>query len=251
MLELHGLAKRFAGIVASSHVDLVVRKNTLHALIGPNGAGKTTLIAQIAGTLAPDAGSILLAGKDITHLPCHARIGLGLARTFQTSNLFAGSSVLENIAFALQARAGRFYGILRARDTDGSLRNASHDLARSVGLENELDTLARELSHGGKRLLEIALALAAKPEVLLLDEPTAGLGSEESQRMVELIARLKSHHTILLVEHDMDAVFRLADRIAVLVSGRIIANGMPEEIRVDAAVRTAYLGDSHLVEALQ
>ena len=242
-LEVRGLVKRFGGVVATDHLDLAVTTGEVHALIGPNGAGKTTLIAQLAGTLRPDAGSITLDGVDVTHRSAHARVAAGIARSYQVTNVFRGLSALDNARLAVQACAGssfRFWHPV-ARETDLDAR--AEGLLAHVGLAERAHVAAAALAHGEQRQLEIALALASQPRMLLLDEPMAGMASDESERLVALIAALKASATILLVEHDMDAVFRLADRISVLVRGRAIATGAPDAIRANEAVRRAYLGD--------
>ena len=244
MLVVEGLQKRFGGLAAVDDLSLDVRRGELHAVIGPNGAGKTTLIAQLAGELRPDAGSIRFAGHDVTHLPPHRLSALGLARSFQITSVFMDLSALDNAALAVQAHAGHSFRFWRAAARDEALRApASAALARA-GLKGREDVRAASLSHGERRQRELAMALATEPVMLLLDEPMAGMGPDESARMVETLTELKRTHTILLVEHDMDAVFRLADRITVLVYGRAIATGTPEAIRADPAVRQAYLGEA-------
>ncbi|HEX2333407.1 MAG TPA: ABC transporter ATP-binding protein, partial [Burkholderiales bacterium] len=214
-----------------------------HAVIGPNGAGKTTFISQLAGNLRPDAGVIRFAGEDVTALPAPARSQRGLARSFQITSVFRGFSALDNVALAVQAHAGHSFRFLADVRRDQSLREPAQHGLEEVGLAERANTPAANLSHGEQRQLEIAMALAGDPRLLLLDEPMAGMGVEESQRMIELLARLKQAKTIILVEHDMDAVFRLADRISVLVYGRVIATGEPEQIRANEEVRKAYLGE--------
>jgi branched-chain amino acid transport system ATP-binding protein len=243
LLQLDGLAKRFQGIVASDGISLAVRRGELHALIGPNGAGKTTLIAQLTGEVAPDSGSIRFADRDITALPTYRRSALGLARTFQITSLFLDFTALDNVALAVQAHAGHSFRFWRNARRDPALRKPALAALDRVGLATRADTLASTLSHGEHRQLEIAMALAAQPRMLLLDEPLAGMGVEESGRMVRTLRALKRQLTILLVEHDMEAVFALADRITVLVNGRVIASGPPEAIRANAEVRSSYLGD--------
>ncbi len=245
LLEIDALTKRFGGVVASDAISLALRHGELHALIGPNGAGKTTLIGQLTGELAPDSGRVRFDGRDVTALPVYRRSRLGLARSFQIASLFSEFTALDNVALAVQAHAGhsfRFWGDARR---EPELREPAHDALRRVGLAPRSDVPVTELSHGERRQLEIAMALATGPRMLLLDEPMAGMGPEESARLVELLRQLKGGLTILLVEHDMDAVFALADRISVLVYGRIIASGEPAAIRADAAVREAYLGEQH------
>jgi branched-chain amino acid transport system ATP-binding protein len=243
LLQIDGLSKRFQGIVASDGISLEVRRGELHALIGPNGAGKTTLIAQLTGEVAPDSGSIRFADRDITALPTYRRSALGLARTFQITSLFLDFTALDNVALAVQAHAGHSFRFWRNARHDPELREPALAALDGVGLATRADMLASKLSHGEHRQLEIAMALAARPRMLLLDEPLAGMGSEESGRMVRTLHELKQQLTILLVEHDMEAVFALADRITVLVNGRVIASGPPQAIRANAEVRSSYLGD--------
>jgi branched-chain amino acid transport system ATP-binding protein len=243
LLHLDGLVKRFGGLTATDGVTLDVTEGEIHALIGPNGAGKTTLIHQIAGSLAPDAGRIRFNGVDVTRMSLHLRTQLGLARSYQVVSLFRRLSVRDNLAFAVQARTGSTFRFWRAAADQQPLFDEARELAARVDLADRLDAPARTLAHGEQRRLEIGLALATRPRLLLLDEPLAGLGPEESARMVDLVSGLRSHCTLLLVEHDMDAVFRLADRVSVLVNGRIIATGTPDEIRAHREVRRAYLGD--------
>jgi branched-chain amino acid transport system ATP-binding protein len=243
LLRVEGLTKRFGGVIASDNIMLEVAPGELHAIIGPNGAGKTTLIGQLGGELAPDAGRIWFDGHDITALPTHGRSALGLARSFQITSLFPDFTALDNVALAVQAHAGhsfRFWGDARR---DPALRVPARAALDRVGLGGRADALVSRLSHGEHRQLELAMALATKPRLLLLDEPMAGLGPEESARAVTMLRELKQGLTILLIEHDMDAVFALADRISVLVYGRIIASGAPEAIRANREVRTAYLGE--------
>jgi branched-chain amino acid transport system ATP-binding protein len=243
LLEVRGLTKRFGGLVAANRVDLRVAEGETHAIIGPNGAGKTTLINQLAGDLRPDAGMVRFAGQDITHLAAPARSRLGLARSFQITRIFQDFTALDNVALAVQAHAGSSFRFWRPAQSDPALREPARRVLESVGLGARADVLAATLAHGEQRQLEIALALATRPRLLLLDEPVAGMGLEESLRMIELLGALKGSHTILLVEHDMDAVWALADRISVMVYGRIIASGRPEDIRANAEVRQAYLGE--------
>jgi branched-chain amino acid transport system ATP-binding protein len=244
LLQVINLAKRFEGIVASDNLTLNVVAGELHAVIGPNGAGKTTLIAQLGGQVIPDSGRIRFAENDITALPIHRRNRLGLARTFQIASLFLDLSVLDNVALAVQAHAGHSFRFWRNAREDPELRQPARAALARVGLAQRADLPASALSHGEHRLLELAVALASRPRMLLLDEPMAGLGPEESAHMVEMLRALKRDLTILLVEHDMEAVFALADRITVLVYGRAIASGTPEAIRSSGEVRQAYLGES-------
>jgi len=244
LLQVDSLAKRFGGIVASDDLALSIAAGELHAVIGPNGAGKTTLIAQLSGQLTPDAGTIRFAGNDITSLPMFRRSALGLARSFQITSLFLDLSVLDNVALAVQAHAGHSFRFWRDARGEPELRDPARAALARVGLSERTHLPASALSHGEHRQLELAMALASSPRMLLLDEPMAGLGPEESARMVAMLRALKRELTILLVEHDMEAVFALADRITVLVYGRVIASGAPADIRANAAVRDAYLGEA-------
>jgi len=242
ILITRGLTKRFGGLVATDRIDLDVAAGSVHALIGPNGAGKTTLIGQLSGEIRPDEGSIRLEGNDITAAPVHRRCRLGLARSFQITSIFPDFTARENVAMAVQSRLGHSFRFWRRARTDPARIGPAEALLAEVGLEARGNVQAAVLSHGEHRQLEIAMALATAPQLLLLDEPMAGMGAEESARMVETLQRLRGRLTILLVEHDMDAVFALADRITVLVYGRAIATGTPSEIRANAEVREAYLG---------
>ena len=243
LLAIRGLTKRFGGLLASNGIDLDVAPGETHAIIGPNGAGKTTLIGQLAGDLSPDAGSIRFADQDVTRLSAPHRARRGLARSFQVTSIFRDFSALDNVALAVQAHAGRSFRFWRPARTESALREPARAVLESVGLGARADVLAARLAHGEQRQLEIAMALATAPRLLLLDEPVAGMGFDESQRMVRFLATLKRRMTIVLVEHDMDAVFTLADRISVMVYGRIIATGTPAEVRGNEAVRRAYLGE--------
>lgn len=242
MLEIRGLTKSFGALRASDGIDLDILEGETHAVIGPNGAGKTTFISQLAGDLRPDAGKIGFFGEDITTLPAHKRARLGLARSFQITSVYLDFSALDNVALAVQARSGRT-GFWRDARNDRSLVDPAMELLGQVGLAERKEVLAASMSHGEHRQLEVAMALATRPRLLLLDEPMAGMGGEESQRMIALLTTLKRHQTIVLVEHDMDAVFQLADRISVLVYGKVIATGAPEQIKANAEVRRAYLGE--------
>ena len=243
LLEIRGLTKVFGGLVAVSRVDLDVLAGETHAVIGPNGAGKTTLIAQLAGELDADEGTIRFDGRDVTRLAAPARSQLGLARSFQITSVFREFSALDNVALAVQAHAGHSFRFWRAARGERALREPARAMLDTVGLGERAGVTAATLAHGEQRQLEIAMALATGPRLLLLDEPTAGMSPDESQRMVHLLRTLKTRYTILLVEHDMDAVWALADRISVMVYGRLIATGTPEEIRANAEVRQAYLGE--------
>jgi branched-chain amino acid transport system ATP-binding protein len=243
VLSLRGIRKNFGGLRVTDNVDLDVRPGELHAIIGPNGAGKTTLIHQISGFLTPDAGSVLLGGRDVTQLPPESRARAGLARSFQITSVLQTFSALENVALALQARDGSSFRFFGSVAREARLNDRAAAILADVGLGGRLETQAGALSHGEKRTLEFAIATAMEPKVMLLDEPMAGAGHEEGERLVQLMQGLKGKVPMLLVEHDMDAVFRLADRVSVLVYGRIIATGSPDEIRANPEVRAAYLGE--------
>ncbi|TYO89183.1 ABC transporter ATP-binding protein [Oceanicella actignis] len=248
-LRVEGLSKAFGGLVASDRVSLDLRAGEIHALIGPNGAGKSTLIGQIAGWIRPDAGRVLLAGRDVTRLSPARRARLGLGRTFQVSTLALPLSARRNAMIGALARAGGAWGFVRPLMRERALTEAADAALARVGLAARADTPAAELSHGERRRLELACALAGAPRALLLDEPLAGMGPEGAAQMTELLDALRREVPILLVEHDMDAVFRLADRITVLAMGRVIAHGPPAAIRADAAVRATYLGQDDQPEA--
>jgi branched-chain amino acid transport system ATP-binding protein len=243
LLQIENLSKRFGGIVASDNITLSVDRGELHAVIGPNGAGKTTLISQLTGELTPSAGRVRFAGEDITGMPPWRRSLQGLARSFQITSVFHDLTVLDNVALAVQAHAGHSFHFWRNSRNDPSIREPARATLAHVGLTGREDTVVSRMSHGEHRQLEIAMALATKPRMLLLDEPMAGMGLDESARLVRLLKALKNEYTILLIEHDMEAVFALADRISVLVYGRLIASGLPDDIRKDAEVRRAYLGE--------
>ena len=246
-VELRDVQKRFGATEIIRGVNLSIPRGERHAIIGPNGAGKTTLISQLTGHLMPDSGSIFLGGKDISHLAAWRRSALGLARSFQITSLLSDFTAADNVALAAQAHDGhsfRFWGNARK---EAGLRMAARAALERVGLSDRADVPVAKLSHGEQRELELAVALATKPQLLLLDEPMAGLGVTESARMVKLLGELRKEVTIVLVEHDMDAVFALADRISVLVYGRVIASGLPSEIRQNEEVKRAYLGDQHVV----
>jgi branched-chain amino acid transport system ATP-binding protein len=247
LLRVENLAKRFGGIVATDDLTLSIPEGELHAVIGPNGAGKTTLIAQLSGQLAPDSGRIHFGSTDITEMSMPSRSLLGLARSFQITSLFLDLSVLDNAALAVQAHAGHSFHFWRNARREPELRDPAQAALARVGLDARANLPASALSHGEHRQLELAMALASRPRMLLLDEPMAGLGPEESARMLSILRDLKKELTILLVEHDMEAVFALADRITVLVYGRVIASGRPDDIRNNAQVRDAYLGEQEAV----
>jgi len=243
ILEAQGLRKAFGALAATDGVSLELREGETHAIIGPNGAGKTTLIGQLAGNLRPDAGSIRFAGEDVTALSAPARARKGFARSFQITSIYRDFTALDNVALAVQAHAGHSFRFWRPAREEAALRKPARAVLDEVGLGAKAGMLAANLAHGEQRQLEVAMALATRPRLLLLDEPVAGMGLEESQRMVQFLSSLKGRRSIILVEHDMDAVFTLADRISVLVYGRIIASGTPEEVRANAEVRRAYLGE--------
>jgi branched-chain amino acid transport system ATP-binding protein len=243
LLEVRRLSKSFGGLQATDHVDLEVAPGETLAVIGPNGAGKTTLIAQLAGDLTPDSGRIVFAGADVTGLPAWARSQRGLARSFQITSIFRDFTALTNVALAVQAHAGHSFRFWRPACDDRALVEPARAMLAMTGLDGRADVLAANLAHGEQRQLEVAMALATRPRLLLLDEPVAGMGLDESQRMIRFLEALKGRVSMMLVEHDMDAVFALADRIAVLVYGRIIATGTPAQIRGNAEVRQAYLGE--------
>ena len=242
VLELQGLNKSFGALRATRDLSFRVNAGEIHALIGPNGAGKTTVVQQIYGALKPDAGHVLLNGRNITCLTVPDRVRAGIGRSFQISNVLMDFTVLENAIIAEQARLGQSFRFLRPAFDDQNLISGAHNILTRVGLEDRAGHLASDLAHGERRVLELALALATAPQLLLLDEPMAGAGAEESQRMTQIIERLRGQVAILLIEHDMDAVFRLADRITVLVDGAAIASGAADEISNNIAVKTAYLG---------
>ena len=243
LLQTRNVTKRFGGLRAITDVSLDLVAGEITTLVGPNGAGKTTLIHLISGALSPSAGRIHFDGIDITRMPMHARVVHGLARSYQITSIFPRLSVLDNVALAVQAHAGLSLHPWRAARRDTERYEVAAEVVARVGLAQQLQQLAGNLSHGEQRQLEVGLALATRPKLLLLDEPMAGMGPDESERMVALLHSLRGETTVLLVEHDMDAVFRLADRISTLVAGRVIATGTPAEIRDNADVRRAYLGD--------
>jgi branched-chain amino acid transport system ATP-binding protein len=243
LLRVENLVRRYGGIVATDNLSLDVAPGELHAIIGPNGAGKTTLISQLTGQVMPNSGAIHFAGRDVTRLPSYKRSRLGLARSFQITSLLPDFTACDNVALAAQAHDGHSFRFWGAARKEPGLRDAAQAALKRVGLEKRADVPVSELSHGEQRELELAVALATKPQLLLLDEPMAGLGIEESHAMSKLLASVKGQYTILLIEHDMDVVFALADRISVLVGGRIIASGTADEIRNHPGVRVAYLGE--------
>jgi branched-chain amino acid transport system ATP-binding protein len=243
VLRIEDLHKRFGALAVTDGLTLDVQPGELHAIIGPNGAGKTTLINQISGFIAPDSGRILFEGRDVTALPVHARARLGLARSFQITSILPGFTALENVALAIQAHAGSSFRFFGRASAEMRLNDPARAALKEVRLTARADVVAGALSHGEKRALELAIALAMTPRLLLLDEPMAGTGREETEALIALLGRLKGRFPMILVEHDMTAVFALADRISVMIYGRILASGTPEAVRNDPAVIAAYLGD--------
>ncbi len=244
VLEVRNLCKRFGGVVATDNVNLDVHKGEVHALIGPNGAGKTTLISQLSGLLKPDSGHIYFQGKDLTGKPAHRFARAGLARSFQITSLFSDMTLLQNVALAVQAHDGHSFRFWRDATTDTRLLEPAMQHLNTVSLGASAHKQVSQVSHGERRQLEVAMALATQPSLLLLDEPMAGMGPEETQLMISVLHQLRSDKTILLIEHDMDAVFALADRISVLVYGKIIITGSREAIQSNREVRAAYLGEA-------
>ncbi|MBK6552531.1 MAG: ABC transporter ATP-binding protein [Rhodocyclaceae bacterium] len=243
LLEARGLTRHFGGLAANSNVSMTLRRGEIHALLGPNGAGKSTFINMLSGDLPPSSGTILLKGDDVTALSAHRRSRIGIGRSFQRTNIFPTFSVQENCVLAAQSRQQQPGRIFRPPLQNEAVVARSHEVMALAGLNHCASQIAGTLSHGEQRQLEIAMVLATNPAVLLLDEPLAGMGAEESSRMVDLLARLRRDHAILLVEHDMDAVFALADVITVLVNGELLESGPPEQIKASPAVRSAYLGE--------
>ena len=246
MLKVNSLVKSFGGLLAIDNLSFEVKVGTIHAVIGPNGAGKTTLIRQITGETKQDSGTIIFDGKDISDIPVYLRSALGLARSFQITNIFLDMSAWDNVALAVQAHAGHSFHFWKDARKDPVLREPALVFLKQVGLEERADIVAGQLSHGEHRQLEIAMALATRPKMLLLDEPMAGMGPEESKAMVKILQGLKRKLTILLIEHDMDVVFTLADQITVMVYGRGIATDAPEAIRKHPEVQAAYLGEEEV-----
>lgn len=249
LLRVERLVKRFGGLTATDHAQLTVELGSIHAVIGPNGAGKTTLIHQISGALQPDEGVIQFDGYDVTAMPMHRRARIGLVRSYQITSIFKRLSVLDNIALAVQARSGSSFRFWQPARSNRERYAQATALAERIGLGKRLHTIAASLSHGEQRQLELGLALATRPKLLLLDEPMAGMGLDESKTMVDLLQGLRGELTILLVEHDMDAVFRLADTVSTLVYGTVIASGSPQQIKDNPEVQRAYLGDDVTVDS--
>jgi branched-chain amino acid transport system ATP-binding protein len=243
LLDVRGLNKAFGGVKATDALDLQVLDGEIHALIGPNGAGKTTLVSQLAGDVASDSGRIVFDNADITRLKAHERARRGLVRSFQITRLFRSFSVLDNVALAVQAASGGSLSAWRPAHADRALFERAREVLQVLNLADKHAHRTDQLSHGEQRALEVGMALASRPRLVLLDEPMAGMGPDESARMEALIAGMRGGSTVLLIEHDVDAVFRLADRVSVLVSGRIIATGPPQAVRTDRAVIEAYLGE--------
>ena len=244
LLEIRGLVKNFGGVHASDHLSMSVREGETHAVIGPNGAGKTTLISQISGLVRPDSGEIVFDGIDLTKLPAHRRAHQGLARSFQISSVFLGLSVLDNVTLAIQSHQGHSFRFWKNARSSAELRDPALAVLQRVSLAERAVDPAAQLSHGERRQLEFAMALATEPRMLLLDEPMAGMGREEGSRILDIITELHGTKTLLLVEHDMDVVFSLADRISVLVYGKVLATGEPQSIRANEDVQKAYLGET-------
>ncbi|MEO9780966.1 MAG: ABC transporter ATP-binding protein [Sedimentitalea sp.] len=242
-LTVRNLTKSFGALKVTDDVSLDFAPGEIHAIIGPNGAGKTTLISQLSGQLRSDSGTVAIAGRDVTRLSMPDRVKLGLARSFQITSVLPGFTALENVALAVQARQGSSFRFFKTVADEAALNDAALVALREAGLEHRSDIPAKSLSHGEHRRLELAIALATEPKILLLDEPLAGVGGEDADTFVANLQKLKGRFTIVLIEHDMDAVFALADRVSVLVYGQIIATGTPEAVRSDPEVRTAYLGD--------
>jgi branched-chain amino acid transport system ATP-binding protein len=247
LLAVTNLVKRFGGLTATDGVSLTVEKGEVHAVIGPNGAGKTTLINQLSGELLPDSGSIRFHDREIAHEPVHRRALQGLGRSYQITSVFPEFTVLVNVMLAVQAHAGHSFRFWRPLASETRLVAQAQAALDEVGLAAKAGAPVATLAHGERRQLEVAMTLATRPQLLLLDEPMAGMSLAESERMVALLASLKGRYGLLLVEHDMDAVFKLADRISVLVYGQVIACGDPAAIRANADVRAAYLGDQDMV----
>lgn len=248
LLSIQNLVKRFGALTATDHVSLAVEKGEIHALIGPNGAGKSTLVHLISGLLPADGGSLKLDGQELIHLAPHQRVAAGLSRCFQITSIFPKLSVAENLLLAVQAHHSNSFRWFKVRDKDAELKAKAWELAHRVQLESQWNTVAGTLPHGAQRKLDVALAIAATPKLLLLDEPMAGMGPAESEEMVELIQQLRKDMAILLIEHDMDAVFQLADRITVLVYGKVFAQGTSEQIQHDPRVQAVYLGQEDELE---
>jgi branched-chain amino acid transport system ATP-binding protein len=237
------LTRRWGGLVAVNDVSIALTRGSVHAVIGTNGAGRSTLINLLSGEFPPSSGQVELLGQDVSHWAQSRRARAGLGRSYQRNTIFPSFTVLENCRLSAQAQHQQAWSFWRNAEADATTRTIAHEVATRVGLGDALDRQAGFLSHGQKRQLEIAMCLATSPQVLLLDEPLAGMGAEETERMLTLLQELKQDHAILLVEHDMDAVFRIADLITVMVNGVVIATGSPDDVRNNPDVRSAYLGD--------
>lgn len=248
LLSIQNLVKRFGALTATDHVSLQVEQGEIHALIGPNGAGKSTLVHLISGLLPADGGSLKLDGQELIHLAPQQRVAAGLSRCFQITSIFPKLTVAENLLLAVQAHHSNSFRWFKVRDKDAELKAQAWELAHRVQLESQWNTVAGTLPHGAQRKLDVALAIAATPKLLLLDEPMAGMGPAESEEMVALIQQLRQDMAILLIEHDMDAVFQLADRITVLVYGKVFAQGTSEQIQNDPRVQAVYLGQEDKLE---
>jgi len=244
ILHARALTRQFGGLVANDNVSLELLQGEVHALLGPNGAGKSTFINLLSGDLEPDSGSIVFKGHEITRYRPDRRSRLGIGRSFQRTNIFPAFTVFENCRLAAQSRAPRALAVFAVADQDAASCARAHRALTLAAIADHAERRAASLSHGAQRQLELAMVLATEPEVLLLDEPLAGMGADESNRMVEVLRRLADGHAILLVEHDMDAVFALADRITVMVNGQVLESGTPAQIRASSAVRQAYLGEA-------
>jgi branched-chain amino acid transport system ATP-binding protein len=244
LLTVLGLTKRYGALAANSNIDFSMQEGEVHAVIGPNGAGKTTFMGQLAGEVRPTAGQIVFNGHDVTDLPAHRRAALGLARTFQITSLFSSFSALENVAITAQALSGHSFRFWHSADREDALNRCAAEALAMFGLSEHAAEPCSALSHGQHRQLEMAMAFVNRPALVLLDEPTAGMAREETREVLALLRKLKGRQAILLIEHDMEVVFAIAERITVLVSGTVIASGTPAEVRADPAVRAAYLGES-------
>ncbi len=243
ILKVVDMVKHFGGLVATDSFNIEVEKGEIHAIIGPNGAGKTTLINQLSGMMKSDSGSVYFDGNDITHMTPSNRVHEGLVRSFQITSILMNFSVIDNVSLSIQARQGHSFKFWKAAQNDPALQEPARAILKEMELDHRANVLAANLAHGEQRQLEIAMALATSPKLLLLDEPMAGMGPADSERVTKYLNTLKGKYTMLLIEHDMDAVFALADTITVLVYGQSIASGTPEEIRNNKEVRQAYLGE--------
>jgi branched-chain amino acid transport system ATP-binding protein len=245
ILETRGLSRRFGGLRAVSGVSVAFEKGVVHAILGPNGAGKTTMINLLSGDLPPSDGTILFKGRDVTRMPVHARVHLGIGRSYQKTNIFPELTCLDNCWLGAQARLPGWMNLVRPARRYPAVRERAERALSLCALDHRADAVASTLSHGEMRQLEIGMMLATEPDLLLLDEPLAGMGVEESWRVIDLLKRLGSDHTMILIEHDMDAVFAIAERITVMVNGAVLQTGSVDEIRSSPAVREAYLGEEH------